>query len=252
MNRIMKHGVEGQPESTYSKRSHKMKSKFRMAGFWLVLGTVCLCPAQRLWAQSANVLASASGSNNQPGLTGASIGCGYSMGEAPTAPSRPQQKSDQAEGRFRQPSLLLISGHNDENSDEDSDRDAIVGLWKVKFVSEGSSGIPDGTVIDDGYATWHRDGTEIMNSGRPPITGNFCMGVWKQTRRGTYKLNHFALSWNTDGTILIGPANIREEVVLDRSENNYVGTFTIDQFDNNEHIVAHISGTVTAQRITAD
>jgi hypothetical protein len=229
-----------------------MKSKFRMGGFWLVLGTICLCSAPRLWAQSANVPASASGSNQQPGLTGASAGCGYSIGEAPTAPSRPQQKSDQAEGMSRRPALLLISGHNDQHSDDDSDRGAIVGLWKFKFVSKGSSGIPDGTVIDDGYVTWHSDGTEIMNSGRPPITSNFCMGVWQQTKGGTYKLNHFALSWNSDGTIFIGPANIREEVVLDRSGNNYTGIFTIDQFDTNEHVVAHISGTVTAQRITAD
>jgi hypothetical protein len=229
-----------------------VKSKLRIGSFWLVLGTICLCPTQRLWAQSAGVPTAASGSNHQPGLTGGSTGCGYSMGEAPSAPSRPRQKSDQAAGRFRQPSLLLISGHNGIDSDEDSDRAGIVGLWKFKFVSKGSSGIPDGAVIDEGYVTWHRDGTEIMNSGRPPITSSFCMGVWKQTKGGTYRLNHFALSWNSDGTIFIGPANIREEVVLDRSGNNYSGTFTIDQFDTNEHVVAHISGTVTAQRITAE
>jgi|ERR1700675_2935762 len=229
-----------------------MKSQLRMGGFWLLLAAICLCPAQRLWAQTANVTASPSSSNNELRLAGANTGCGYSTEEVTPAPSRPRQKSDQPEGRFRQPSLLLISGHNGKESDEDSDRAAIVGLWKIKFVSKGSTGIPDGAVIDEGYATWHSDGTEIMNSGRPPITSNFCMGVWKHTRGGTFKLNHFALSWNSDGTIFIGPANIREEVVLDQSENNYSGTFTIDQFDNNEHILAHISGTVTAQRITAD
>jgi hypothetical protein len=174
------------------------------------------------------------------------------MTPMPIAPGRVQQKSNQAEGRIRQPSLLLISSHHDENSEEDSDRAAIVGLWKFKFVSKGSSGIPDGAVIDEGYATWHRDGTEIMNSGRPPITSSFCMGVWKQTRGGAYKLNHFALSWNSDRRIFIGPTNIREEVVLDRCESSYTGTFTIDQFDTNEHVLAHVSGTFTAQRITAD
>jgi hypothetical protein len=147
---------------------------------------------------------------------------------------------------------MLISSHNGKESDEDSDRAPIVGLWKIKFVSKGTTGIPDGAVIDDGYATWHSDGTEIMNSGRPPITGNFCMGVWRRTRAGTYKLNHFALSWTPDGASLIGPANIREEVALDLSGNSYTGTFTIDQFDDNDHVLVHISGTVTAQRITAD
>jgi hypothetical protein len=108
------------------------------------------------------------------------------------------------------------------------------------------------TWLDDGYATWHSDGTEIMNSGRPPITGNFCMGVWEQTRGGTYKLNHFGLSWNAAGTMLMGPANIKEQVVLDRSENNYSGTLMINQYDTSNHIVMTITGLVTAQRITVD
>ena len=136
-------------------------------------------------------------------------------------------------------SLILASDH-------DSASAGIVGLWKVKFVA------PDGTVIDEGYATWHSDGTEIMNSGRPPITGNFCMGVWRSTRRSTYRLNHFGLSWDPTGTNLIGPANIREEVVLARSGNSYAGTFTIDQFDVDGNVLAHIAGQVTATRITAD
>jgi hypothetical protein len=46
--------------------------------------------------------------------------------------------------------------------------DPIVGFWKAKFVSTGSSGIPDGTVVDSPLVQWHSDGTEIMNSSRPP------------------------------------------------------------------------------------
>ena len=40
----------------------------------------------------------------------------------------------------------------------------IVGFWKVQL------SLPDGTVIDNGYVTWHADGTEILNSSRPPIS----------------------------------------------------------------------------------
>jgi hypothetical protein len=181
-------------------------------GFSLGLGIVCLGLSQGLWAQSS------------------STGCGYFPGQRPMTSIRPV-------------SLILAS---------DNDGVGITGLWKVKFVAHNSPGLPDGTVIDDGYATWHRDGTEIMNSGRPPITGNFCMGVWKLTRRSTYKLNHFALSWDPTGTNLIGPANIREEVVLGRSGNSYAGTFTIDQFDVDGNVLAHVAGQVTATRITAD
>ena len=180
-------------------------------------------------------------------------GCSYSPSEAPTAPARPQRKSNEAQGKFRHASLVLVSSH-DRDRDDDSDHAGIVGLWKVKFVSKGNTGIgiPDGAPIDEGYATWHSDGTEIMNSGRPPITGSFCMGVWKKTRGSAYKLNHFALSWDPTGKTLVGPANIREEVVLDDNENSYSGTFTIDQYDTDGHLLAHISGLVSAQRITAD
>jgi hypothetical protein len=129
---------------------------------------------------------------------------------------------------------------------------AIVGMWRVQFMSEGNTGIPDDTVVESGYAQWHSDGTEIMNSGlRPPATSNFCLGVWKKTGRSTYKLNHFALSWDTSNTF-VGPANIREEVTLDDQGNSFSGTFTIDQFDTNGNTLAHIVGKITAQRVTPD
>jgi hypothetical protein len=183
----------------------------------------------------------------------AETGCGYSPSEAPAAPARPQQKSHGAQGHFRLASLVMVSGR-ERNWDDESDRAGIVGLWKVKFVSKGNTGIgiPDGAPLDQGYATWHSDGTEIMNSGRAPKTGSFCMGVWKQTGRSSYKLNHFALSWDPTGTTLIGPTNIREEIALDGSENSYSGTVTFDQYDTEGHLLVHISGVVSAQRITAD
>lgn len=130
---------------------------------------------------------------------------------------------------------------------------AIVGLWKVSFTARGNKDIPDGAPIDQGYATWHDDGTELMNSGRPPITSSFCMGVWKQIGPTTYKLNHVALSWDPTGTVFVGPASIREIVTVDRSGNHYSGTFTIVQFSTDETtVLARVTGTIGATRITAD
>ena len=127
----------------------------------------------------------------------------------------------------------------------------IVGLWHVKFVSEGTGFIPDGTVIDMGFAQWHSDGTEILNSSRPPATSNFCLGVWERTGRFTYKLNHFALSSDLNGN-LIGPANIRENVTLAGDGKSYSGTFSIDQFDQKGNNLAHITGKISAARLTVD
>lgn len=222
-----------------------MKHKFSIATIWIVLGTLCLCFAQPLSAQSGHITAFAAGIHAAPALIGS--GCGYFNGSAPAAPVRPPSRPAQAEGNTGKQASEQVSGQ-----ELLAGRGSIVGLWSVQFVSEGSEGIPDGTVIDQGYATWHSDGTEIMNSGRPPITGNFCMGVWKSTGRFTYKLNHFGLSWDPTGTTFVGPGNIRENVTLDHSGDSYSGTFTIDQYDTNGNLLAHLQGNVTGQRITAD
>lgn len=130
---------------------------------------------------------------------------------------------------------------------------AVVGFWQVTFLSKGTPGIPDGAQIDAGYVTWHSDGTELMNSGRAPMTGSFCMGAWKQIGPSTFKLNHVAMSWDASGTVFVGPANIREVITVNRARDRYVGTFTLDQYaSDGETVLAHITGTVSATRITAD
>ena len=128
----------------------------------------------------------------------------------------------------------------------------ITGLWKFAFIAKGNPNIPDGAPIDTGYATWHADGTEIMNSGRAPMTGSFCMGVWKKTGDSSFKLTHIALSWDSSGTTFVGPANIREHVTVSRDGNSYSGTFSLTQYDTNGNVLAHVVGVIAAQRITAD
>jgi hypothetical protein len=132
-----------------------------------------------------------------------------------------------------------------------SENDQIVGFWRAKFISEGSMGIPDGTVVDNPFVEWHDDGTEIMNSTKPPVTQSFCMGVWHKTGRLSYELNHFALSFDTSNNF-VGPAQIHEDVTLDKKADQYTGTFKIDQYDPSGNVLAEIVGQVTATRITVD
>lgn len=164
---------------------------------------------------------------------------------------------------------------------------AITGLWKFTFTAKGDVGngapvnalpLPDGTPVDAGFVTWHDDGTELMNSGRAPSSGSFCMGVWKQVGIRTYKLNHWALSWIPDyqpgvtsswsqlpggadeAFHALGPANILESLTLSRDDNSYEGTFRLTQYVNdgtktpiNEVTGAPVAfvivGTVTATRV---
>ena len=164
------------------------------------------------------------------------------------------------------PSFSLPTARGTSASDSDSDNNAsIVGLWHVTFASHGNNVapffIPDGAPLDDGYAQWHSDGTEIMNSGRDPATSSFCLGVWKNEGGRTYKLNHFGLSWDNTGALcvpepgaarcFVGRANIREEVTVDPHGQTYSGTVTIDQYDTSGQLLFRLRGLVSAQRITA-
>lgn len=153
--------------------------------------------------------------------------------------------------------------------DEGADRPglvnpSIVGMWQFTFTSHGNNVpplyIPDGATLDAGYTQWHSDQTEIMNSSRDPATSNFCLGAWDNAGPGAYKLNHFALSWDNTGHLcapaagapscFVGPANIREQVKMDRNGNTYTGTVTIDQYDTEQHLLFHLQGTIDARRIT--
>jgi hypothetical protein len=157
------------------------------------------------------------------------------------------------------PSLIRVD-------DRDKESSSIVGMWNVVFISRGNAalGIPDGATFDFGTQQWHADGTEVMVSGgRDPATGDVCMGVWAATGQSSFKLNHVGLGWDNTGKLckpvapatscFVGPASIRQQITVDRSGNTYTGTFTIDQFNSNSSmLLAHFTGTLTAQRMTAN
>lgn len=133
---------------------------------------------------------------------------------------------------------------------------SIVGMWHLTATSKGNAdtlGIPDGATLDDGWQTWHADGTEVLNSFRSPTTQSWCSGIWKQIGRSTYRLRHFTMSWK-DADHAEGPGEIHETVTLDRSGNHFTGTITIDQYETGEPGTAesgdpiHITGTVTGDR----
>ena len=149
-------------------------------------------------------------------------------------------------------------------SDLQEQLEGIVGTWRFTWTSDGTAypqSIPYGAQVDFGTHQWHGDKTEIFTSGgRPPSSGDVCMGVWKQTGRFTYKLRHIALAWlSSDSTpsstpaTYLGPAIITESVTLNRAGNRYEGTFTLDQYARDETtLIEHISGKVEATRFTID
>jgi hypothetical protein len=196
----------------------------------------------------------------------ASAGCGMYDG--------PAVKPAAWDMRVRDPSALMHAVYRPGSERfirADFDATAltagIVGLWKFQFISDGTAypaPIPYGALVDFGTVQWHSDGTEIMFSGgRPPSSGDVCMGVWEKTGTNSYALKHVALAWISSDTppplgpkspaVFVGPAIIREVVTLDRAQNHFAGSFTIDQYAQDETtLLQHIGGKVTATRITVD
>jgi hypothetical protein len=150
-------------------------------------------------------------------------------------------------GSTNHPSLVFVS----------DDAAAIVGMWHVTFTAKGNEvGPPDGAPIDNALVTWHADGTETMNSGRPAQDGQICMGVWQRTGPLAYTLNHFAWAGNDTANAPYGignpsgPTRFYEKVTLSADGKTYNGTFTLDAYDINGTVAAHIVGTVHGTRIT--
>ena len=135
---------------------------------------------------------------------------------------------------------------------------SIVGMWHVIFTADTAMGAPiSPMVVDNALVVWHADGTEIMNSVRPPQDGNFCLGVWEETGRGQYFLNHFAWYSNafpnsTDNGIgsATGPTHIREWVTLGADGNHFTGKFQLDAYDLSNKISPSFTGSLSGTRIT--
>jgi hypothetical protein len=149
-----------------------------------------------------------------------------------------------------------------EDGRDNDDRPSMVGMWHVAFTAETAdpATAPPGTMIDNALVVWHSDGTEIMNSIRPPQDGNFCLGVWKKTGAYTYQLNHFA--WfakqfptgpNDPGTDIgpsVGPTHITEFVTLNPDGKHFTGTFTLVAYSTTGAVMQTFTGTLAGTRVT--
>lgn len=144
------------------------------------------------------------------------------------------------------PAALLNVG------DDDFDNVSIVGMWHVVFTGQtmngGSYALPE--PFDNSVVIWHNDGTEIMNSSRPAQDGNFCLGVWQQTGRRQYFLNHIPWQGNDPGGNPEDGAQLLEQVTLSPDGNHYSGAFKFQAYDINGNPTLAITGTLTATRIT--
>jgi len=140
-----------------------------------------------------------------------------------------------------------------QEASNDTYEPTIVGLWHAVY-STGAA--PDQSLFLESLKTWHRDGTEFENAMLPPIGGNVCVGVWKEVGPRTVKLHHTGLMFtpSADPTknVLAGTFTNDETDIVAFDGKTYKGTFTFKQYDLDGNLIATVTGTIAATRISVD
>ncbi len=120
----------------------------------------------------------------------------------------------------------------------------IAGFWKVVFRD------PQGEVTDFGYIGMHDGGTETLISfGRPPVTGDACMGVWQRQGPNRYKVSHYAPIFAPDNATFVGTFNIVQELKLAPDGESFTGVLAGTGYDASGNILFQGSGLVSATRV---
>ena len=124
----------------------------------------------------------------------------------------------------------------------------IVGMWQVTYTVGDTSNIFNQTLDQ-----WHSDGTEFENADLPPLGGNICMGVWKQTGPLTVRLHHIGLMFSADGLDAIGSFTLDEVNTIAPNGKTYSGSFTFKTYDTyGNYSGTTVTGKIAATRVTVN
>ena len=126
----------------------------------------------------------------------------------------------------------------------DNSGKSMVGLWQIQFTIGNQT-------IQEAYQLWNAGGTEVHNPNVDPRAGNVCLGVWKHTSHGAFKLAHRVWSYDTNGNFL-GTIHLSETVTVGQAGNTHSGSFTLDFFDPSGNFATEVTGNVTGERISVD
>jgi hypothetical protein len=159
------------------------------------------------------------------------------------------------------PAIPFVSPHADGEWNEHA---TIVGLWHVNYTATSDDNFPPGGPFPptpfpfvESLKSWHADGTEFENAFLPPTGGNICFGVWKDLGKGTVKLHHIGLMFNSDGS-LSAIFTQDETDTVSSDGKTYKGMFDFKLWPPSYDAVAvgkpiaEVKGTVAATRIIVD
>ena len=159
------------------------------------------------------------------------------------------------------PAIPFVSPHEEKEWHE---HNTIVGLWHVIYTATYDDNFPPGGPYPptpfpflESFKTWHADGTEFENAFLPPAGGNICFGVWKELDKGTVKLHHIGLMFNSDGS-MSSIFTVDETDTVTSQGKTYNGRFEFKLWPPSYASVgigtpiAEVKGTTAATRITVD
>jgi hypothetical protein len=135
----------------------------------------------------------------------------------------------------------ILKGLIGSESREGGARETIVGTWHASYTVEGAP-------FADAFIQWHRDGTEWENINLPVLSGNICMGSWKVVDETHVFRNH--IGWLYTNGVLTGYFTETETDAVSRDGNSYTGVNEQKIFDMDGNMLADVTGTSTAKRIS--
>jgi len=149
----------------------------------------------------------------------------------------------------------LVDGGVDYSLVDGNGSGSIVGMWHAVL----RIGDANGAVYDEVLQQFHSDGTEmIVSNGLPPALGNVCIGVWKRTGPGTYKLKHMTWNWAPEtggfgvpGTFA-GHFELQVRLRLASDGDAYRGNWKAQNFDTEGKHLPELdaAGVVIGKRIS--
>jgi hypothetical protein len=136
-----------------------------------------------------------------------------------------------------------------QDQDSSNWQPSIVGLWHVVYTQS------DGSPFNQTFKMWHSDGIEFENALLPPIGGDICYGVWKQTGSRSVKLHHIGIIWGPDpktpgNYVVVATFTVDETNTVSEDGKSYTGKFTFSQFGTDGTPGPVITGTTAAKRVT--
>jgi hypothetical protein len=144
------------------------------------------------------------------------------------------------------PAVANPAGAQSADDQPADDQRSVIGLWHVCLYAGA-------TVFDEGFDMFSAGGTEVLNDTIPPplppySAGFICLGAFRSTGPGTYRLRH--PFWTADQTgTLIGTGVFLEEITVDRGGNTYGGTFEAITYDLSGNTTSDTTGTLHAERV---